>query len=172
MHGELWMNSDHGHRFTEETLDNYCRYTDELFSVHGTVVMNATLKDGSSTKDFTIDQTLFFKKKNGNWVCYEATNEDVSQPVGKVRLTFMDGATVLASDFYDSDASELQTPVVSVPNGKVFSGWVRETVNEEGRKTLTVVFTPDDNGKVTLGSGVNLTPMTLYALFEDAEGGK
>ena len=121
-----------------------------------------------------MDSNLFFRKKDGKWVCYEMTNEDVSQPVGKVRLTFMNGGALLSSEFYDSDCKQLQTPVVSVPEGKVFSGWVREDVDENGSKTLTVVFTPDETGLVTMSNGASLEPMTLYALFEPApsEGGE
>ena len=38
-----------------------------------------------------------------------------------------------------------------------------------GVKELTVVFTPDESGLVTIGTGVTLEPMTLYALFEDPQ---
>lgn len=173
MAGELWMNHDYGHSFKDETVSNYCRYSDDLFSVHGAITMVVTCKDGS-VKEYGVDQSLFFRKKNGNWVCYEMTNEDVSQPVGKVRLTFMNDGVVLSSEFYDTDAQQIQTPVVSVPEGKVFSGWVREDRTADGRTELTVVFTPDESGLVTLGNGSVLQPMTLYALFENAsaEGGE
>ena len=173
MGSELWMNHDYGHSFAGDSVTNYCRYNDELFSAHGYTRLVATLKDGS-TRDYEMDSNLFFRKKDGKWVCYEMTNEDVSQPVGKVRLTFMNGGALLSSEFYDSDCKQLQTPVVSVPEGKVFSGWVREDVDENGSKTLTVVFTPDETGLVTMSNGASLEPMTLYALFEPApsEGGE
>ena len=129
--------------------------------------MNVTLKDGN-TRDYSIDQALFFRKKNGNWVCYEMTNEDVTKPVGKVRITFINDGTTLSSEFYDTNATSLMAPVVATPEGKVFSGWVKEEVNN-GVKELTVVFTPDESGLVTIGTGVTLEPMTLYALFEDPQ---
>lgn len=165
---ELWMNSDRGHTFKEERLNGFAKYNDELFSVHGHLVMETTLKDGGKT-DFTIDQSLFFRKKNGVWVCYDVTNQDITQPVGKVRLTFMNGNEELHSDFYKTDVTSLTTPVVATPEGKVFSGWVKEGVDESGSKTLTIVFTPDENGLVTLAPGTTLEPMVLYALFENAE---
>ena len=96
------------------------------------------------------------------------TNEDVTKPVGKVRLTFIDNnGTTLVDDFFRTDESVLTTPVLSAPEGKVFSGWYKES-NEGGRKELTIVFTPDENGKVTIPDGTTLEPMTLYPLFEDA----
>ena len=33
---------------------------------------------------------------------------------------------------------------------------------------MTVIFQPDDSGIVNIPEGTTLTPMTLYALFEDA----
>ena len=59
--------------------------------------------------------------------------------------------------------------IATVPEGKVFSGWVRETINEDGSTTLTVMFEPDpETGKVSIPEGTVLEPMVLYALFEDA----
>ena len=164
---ELWMNKDNGHRFMNESVTDYCRYSDDLFSARGHVTINVTLKDGN-TKDFEVDQALFFRKKDGAWKCYGMTNEDVTKPVGKVRLTFIDNnGTTLVDDFFDTNPTTLTTPVLTAPEGKVFSGWYKETL-VGNRKELTIVFTPDENGKVMLSSGTSLEPMTLYPLFEDA----
>ena len=57
--------------------------------------------------------------------------------------------------------------MLSAPEGKVFSGWYKEST-VDGRKELTIVFTPDENGKVVIPEGTTLEPMTLYPLFEDA----
>lgn len=169
MQSELWMNADNGHSFDEPEINGYTKYNDELFSVHGKITMHTTLKD-NTTRDYTIDQSYFFSKKNGKWVCYETTNEDISQPVGKVRLAFHDGSgNVLKSEFYETEAASLVAPVLAAPSGKVFTGWVTESVDASGKKTLSVVFTPDENGQVTLGAGSSLVPMDLYPLFENAE---
>ena len=164
---ELWMNKDNGHRFTAESVTDYCKYSDELFSARGHVTMNVTLKDGN-TRDYELDMALFFRKSNGAWKCYGMTNEDVTKPVGKVRLTFIDGnGTTLVDDFFETDASTLTTPVLSAPEGKVFSGWYTEKT-VDGHKELTIMFQPDENGKVTIPSGTTLEPMILRPLFEDA----
>ena len=164
---ELWMNKDNGHRFTAESVTDYCKYSDELFSARGHVTMNVTLKDGN-TRDYELDMALFFRKSNGSWKCYGMTNEDVTKPVGKVRLTFIDGnGTTLVDDFFETDAATLTTPVLSAPEGKVFSGWYTEKT-VDGHKELTIMFQPDENGKVTIPSGTTLEPMTLRPLFEDA----
>lgn len=167
--GELWMQANSGYEFTNESVTNYARYSDSMFSVRVSVDLVVTRTDGTKNT-FEYDRTLFFEKKDsGKWMVVTATNVDVSQPVGRVRITFMNGDTQLVSDFYDTSASQVVTPVISpVPEGKVFSGWARQDVDESGRTTMTVIFQPDDSGIVNIPEGTTLTPMTLYALFEDA----
>ena len=165
---ELWMQDNNGYRFANEAVTEYCRYTDDLFSVRVSLTLNVTRTDGT-VRPYDYNQTLFFRKQNtGKWLAFGMTNKDVSEPVGEVRLTFMDGDTLLTTGFYDTDATSLVTPLISVPEGKVFSGWVRREVGENGVTSLTVVFTPDEQGNVTIPNGTTLTPMTLYALYEDA----
>ena len=167
--GNLWVQDNNGYRFTKEEVSDYARYSDDLFSAHVVLNLNVTRKDGT-TKDFGYDQTLFFRKQDtGKWLAYEATNADVNAPVGKVRLTFMNGDTVLSSEFVKTDATELDTPLVSAPEGKVFIGWYRIDKYDNGT-TYTMAFDPDENGHVTIPNGTTLEPMTLYALFETPSG--
>ena len=167
--GNLWVQDNNGYRFTKEEVSDYARYSDDLFSAHVVLNLNVTRKDGT-TKDFGYDQTLFFRKQDtGKWLVYDATNADVNAPVGKVRLTFMNGDTVLSSEFVKTDATELDTPLVSAPEGKVFIGWYRIDKYDNGT-SYTMVFDPDENGHVTIPNGTTLEPMTLYALFEAPSG--
>ena len=167
--GNLWMQGNNGYRFTKEEVSDYARYSDDLFSARVSLTLNVTRKDGT-TKDFGYDSTLFFRKQDtGKWLVYDATNADVNAPVGKVRLTFMNGDTVLSSEFVKTDATELDTPLVSAPEGKVFIGWYRIDKYDNGT-TYTMVFDPDENGHVTIPNGTPLEPMTLYALFETPSG--
>ncbi len=162
------IQDNNGYTFANESVTEYCRYADDLFSARVTLSLNVTRTDGS-VKEFAIDSTLFFEKQStGKWLAFEMTNVDVQEPVGEVRITFMDGETELSSKFYNTNASELTTPVIATPEGKVFTGWVREDVDENGNTTLTVVFRPDENGHVSIPSGTTLEPMVLRALFEDA----
>ena len=66
------------------------------------------------------------------------------------------------------ESTKLSTPMLSVPAGKVFSGWYRETVQSNGSIVQSLVFVPDENGDVSIPSGTTLEPMPLYPLFEDA----
>ena len=167
--GNLWMQGNNGYRFTKEEVSDYARYSDDLFSARVSLTLNVTRKDGT-TKDFGYDSTLFFRKQDtGKWLVYDATNADVNAPVGKVRLTFMNGDTVLSSEFVKTDATELDTPLVSAPEGKVFIGWYRIDKYDNGT-TYTMAFDPDENGHVPIPNGTTLEPMTLYALFETPSG--
>ena len=165
--GELWMQGHAGYEFANEEVSKFASYGDDLFSVFVSMDLNVTRKDGS-VKTYEFDKTLFFKNMKGTWKVIDWTNVDVSQPVGKVRLTFMDGDTLLTSDFYTTDAKEVITPIMPAPAGKVLSGWA--TISEEdGNTVYTLIFAPDETGRVALAEGTTLTPMTLYAVFEDAD---
>ena len=165
MGSELWMNSDNGHEFQNEEILGYTKYSDSLFSVRASLNMHVKCKDGTE-KDYGVTESMIFIKKNGNWVCSEMTNADITQPVGQVRLTFCDASgKTISSDFYDTDASMLTTPTIPAPEGKTFSGWRRIDVGEDNTSTWTIVFNPDENGNVYL-NGATLEPMTLYPLFE------
>ena len=161
-----WTQKNNGAQFSDEKLSAYCRYTDELFSVRVSMNLDVTRTDGS-LKQFPVNTTLFFKKQGSSWIAYDMTNEDVTKPVGEVRLTFKNGEEVLTTGFVANDATSLTTPIISAPEGKKFAGWVRESYDEKGVKTLTIMFVPDESGNVTLPAGSTLEPMTLYALFKD-----
>lgn len=152
--------------FANETVTDYCRYSDNLFSVRVAVTLNQHRASGS-VKESNIEQSLFFEKQSsGKWLCYAMTAVDVSQPVERVRLTFQDGDNALESNFYDADSTQITCPVVSTPEGKVFSGWVTGETDERGNPVMNLVFQPDETGKVVLPAGTTLEPMTLYPLFE------
>ncbi len=166
---ELWMQSHNGYEFTDVKVSDFNLYPGDLFSVRISMTLNVTRTNGT-VKEYPYAQSMFFQKIEGKWLCIRATNVDITQPVGKVRLTFMVDGTQVHSDFYQTDASELTTPTISpIPEGKVFSGWVRQDTDENGVTTLTLVFLPDASGTVHLPEGNSLEPMVLHALFEDAD---
>lgn len=165
---ELWMQSHMGYEFVDESVTDYCRYTDELFSVRVSLTLNVTRTDGT-VKEYPYAKSMFFHKNDsGRWVCFEETNVDITKPVGKVRLTFMSGDTELTSNFFQTDASEIITPLTTIPEGKVFSGWATLSEDETGNTVYNLVFQPDETGRVSIPEGTTLEPMTLYAVFENA----
>lgn len=152
--------------FVNEAVTNYCRYSDNYFSVRVSITLNQYRSSGS-VKENTIEQSLFFEKQaNGKWLCYTMTAVDVSKSVEKVRLTFMNEDVVLSSDFYDSGLKVLTSPLVIAPEGKVFCGWMVESKNEKNQLIMSLVFQPDNNGVITIPANSDIEPMTLYAYFE------
>lgn len=168
MGSELWMNSDNGHTFLNEEILGYTKHAADLFTVRASMTMHVNCKDGTE-KDYDVIQSMYFSNKNGKWVCTEMTNEDITVPVGQVRLTFCDASgNTLSSQFYDTTVLSITAPVVEAPAGKVFSGWCTVETNEQGQKTWNMVFKPDENGTINLTSGYTLTPMVLHPLFTAA----
>ena len=165
--GELWMQGHAGYKFANEEVTKFASYGEDLFSVYVSLDLLVTRQDGTE-RTYDFDKTLFFQNQSGSWKVIDWTNVDVSQPIGKVRLTFKNGDTELLSKMFQNDIDEIITPIINAPEGQVFSGWVREDVAEDGTTTLTVVFEPDETGKVLLPEGYVLEPMTLFAWFEDA----
>ena len=165
---ELWMQNHAGYQFANESVTNYARYSEDICSVRVKLDLIVTRIDGS-TRTWDFNQSMFFRKNEaGKWLCFESTNVDVSEPVGKVRLTFMQGDTQLTTDFYETNAKEVITPKLPVPEGQVFSGWVTVSKNDNGDTVYNVEFQPGEDGTVKLPEGSTLKPMTLYALFQDA----
>jgi len=162
-----WTKGNNGYSFANDSVTGYAKYSDSLFSVYVTTELTINLTDGG-TQVKPINATLLFERQNGKWKVIRMTNADISEPVGEVRLTFMNDETVLDSKFVENDATELQTPVVSTPEGKVFAGWMTKTVNAEGKEEWNLIFTPDESGYVSIPAGSTLEPMTLYAYFENA----
>ena len=162
-----WTKGNNGISFANDTVSNYCRYGDSMFSVYATTEMTIKLTDGG-TQNKSINSTLLFNKQGGSWKVTKMTNADIAETVGQVRLTFMNGDDILSRDFYDMESETLETPRLSVPAGKVFSGWYRETIKADGSREQSLVFVPDENGDVTIPSGTTLEPMVLYPLFENA----
>ena len=161
------------YEFANESVTGYYRYTDDLFSVHVKLSMFVTRTDDTE-KEYAVDHTFFFKNQKGTWKCVNMINVDVSQQIARVRLTFKSDDTIVSTNFYDNDVTTLTVPMLTAPEGHSFTGWVREDLDESGNKTLTLVFTPDEDGNVTLPSNSELVPMTLYPLFEaitNSDGG-
>lgn len=163
---ELWVQDYSGYEFVDQTVTDYARYSDNLFSVRVKMTLNVTRTNGT-VKPWSFDQSMFFQKgASGKWLCFESTNKNVSEPVGKVRLTFMQGENQLHTDFYETNAKEVITPNFSIPAGQVFSGWI--TIhNQDGQTIYNLEFVPDETGVVKLPEGTTLKPMTLYALIQN-----
>jgi len=151
-----------------ESVTGYYRHSDKLFSVHVDLTMHVTRTDGS-VKEYVVDHSFFFEKKGNTWKCVNMINVDIQEQTASVRLTFKSGDNVLFTNMFADDTTTLQPPVVTAPEGQVFAGWYILETAADGTPAYTLVFTPDENGVVTLPMDTKLEPMVLYALFENAQ---
>ena len=158
-----WTKKNNGYSFSNESVTGYSSYSDTLFSVYASADMTIKLTDGG-TQEKDIHATFLYQKQGSEWKVIRMTNADVSVPVGQVRITFVNDDTVITSEFYDTDASQVDPPELSVPEGKKFVGWLNKDTAE-----WYLVFAPDESGVCTIPVGTTLEPMTVYAYFEDAE---
>lgn len=163
----MWMQNCNGYKFENQAVTDFYSYSDSLFSANVYMDLNVTRTNGT-VKTYTVDTTLFFELQGSSWKCTEMTNVDVTKQISEVRITFMNEDVELSSLFYATDTRHLTAPVMSAVEGKTFAGWYRQDTDESGNTTYSLVFTPDENGIVSVPSGYELEPMTLYALFEDA----
>ena len=152
----------------EESITGYHRHSDKLFSVHVELSMFVTRTD-DTVKEYEVDHSFFFELQGKTWKCINMTNVDIRQQTASVRLTFKTGDSVIFTNLFAEDVHTIEAPMVTAPEGKVFDGWYRQDVAADGSISYTLVFTPNENGLITLPSGTKLEPMTLYALFVDAQ---
>ena len=161
---EIWIKTTAGHSFTGETVSNFQRYGEDLFSAQVSMHMDVKRSNGSA-KPYEVDNTLFFHRTNGVWRAFEMTNVDVQEEIVHSRLVLMDGQEELGRLFVYSEDHSFTPPAPPERPGQRFAGWaIRE---QEGNSvTMTVLFQPDEAGSVTLPAGYELKPMALYAAFE------
>ena len=165
--GERFVNKWSSFEFNNESCSDYYRSSDNLFSIR---VMTEThievISFGGSTRIIEQDLTLFFTlDEDGRWIASDMTNFNVQDLTEEVRLTFMQDENVLVSQFVNTADKKFVTPPPTVPEGKVFAGWCKQVVTEEGT-TWSLVFEPSEDGTIDLTTVSDLEPMVLYPLFE------
>ncbi len=167
---ELWFKGYARYDFSDYTISEYYRYTDDLFSARIQITLNTYRNDGS-LKDFPINTTMFLEKNEaGQWLVNNMTNVDIHEILTQVRLTWMQDNEVLASDMVDASTNFLTPPAVTAPEGKEFIGWFTETTDAEGNVTLSLVFAPTESGTISLADAYVLEPMVLQARFDTPKG--
>lgn len=163
---EVWMLTNVDAQFENETITSFYRYSDEIYSIRVRMSAYVTRVNGTQ-KEYIVEKTLIFQQEEDTWVCADMIDQDLSTLDQTVRITFMDGDTVLSTEFYDTDLQELTTPLLTNSSGHTVTGWYLEEIDGNGIAHQILVFTPDSNGTVLIPEDVKLEPMTLYAKFDD-----
>jgi hypothetical protein len=160
-----WMQGYLGFKFGKETITDFYRYSDTLYSAKVSLTLDVTRKNGT-VKNYDLSSTFFLEKQGDQWKAIEMTNVEVQEQVTMVRLTYKDAdGNMLSSELVDANIKGLTTPTVTVPDGKVFDGWYKEITDAQGNITLSKQFTPDANGNVTIVD--TLEPMVLVPQFTE-----
>ena len=160
-----WMQNYASYKLgTAEISDYYC-YSDEYYSARVALTLKVTRKDGS-IKEYQLDNTFFLKKTGDQWKVWEMINSNPQDTVTAVRLSFVVDDQVIHTEMVDAQSSKLTLPQVTVPEGKTFTGWFTQKVDEAGATTLELAFEPSEDGTVRLPADAVLEPMTLYALYQ------
>lgn len=162
---QSWLQNYLGYEFSQESITNYCRYGEDLFSARISIDLNVTRTKGT-IKTFSLDTTFFVEKNGSSWKIIEMTNVDVQQVLTQVRMTYMLDGEILSSHMLSNTVTTLTPPTVEVPEGKTFAGWFLESVDDNGDTTYTLAFQTGENGNVYLPTGYTLEPMVVHALFQ------
>lgn len=164
----VFINKYINHYFSKKAfaVSQFARYSDGSFSANVTLELRVQ-RDEDYTKSYQSSITYFFAmEENGKLLVYQTTNMDVTAQTQQVRLNFVSEDQQVASMMVDVESESIQLPEVTAPEGKVFQGWAVQTTGNDGNITMTILFTPTENGIVFLSEGTVLEPMTLYAVFE------
>ena len=163
----VFMQDYQGYRFDDSAtaVSDFYRYNENLFSAHVTLALKVTRVNGT-IKTYEAGTTYFFtKQEDGVFRVTDITNIKIQQTRQQVRFTYViDDAS--QSAMVDTDAKTISFPKVTPPEGYSLRGWAQQEQDETGRTVMTIVFTPNENGEVSLAGTQPLAPMTLYPIFE------
>ena len=155
-------------RFLDDktSVSDFTRYNENLFSARIQLTMEIKRLSGRQTKYLEMNTTYFFTKLEKGWRVTDITNVPVHEKTELVRLRFFAEGSLLDSQMVNAHETGITLPTVSAPEGQILKGWAKQETNDQGQITMTVVFTPDETGKVTLPEDTTLEPMDLYPVFE------
>ncbi len=165
-----WVQSYNSYSFNESVtkVSDFYRYSDSLYSVNVQLELQVNRNDG--TKTFSINKTYFFtKKSSGKFLVNQYISGNAQDRLEQVRLTFVQDGETLETQMVSSTARSLTPPSITPPEGKVLQGWARQEIAENGKVTMTVLFTPGEDGTALLSGDTVLEPTTLYPVFANRE---
>jgi len=160
-----WMQSFTKYEFGNTLITEYYGYTPSYCSARIDRSLFVTRKNGT-VKEYKISSTFFLEKRSDGWKVVKMTNENMSEIITEVRITFYSDDEIVQNETINANVHELYFPIIDSTEGKTFSGWFTKSLNDKGETVMTLTFKPDENGKVTLPDDYTLKPMKLYAVFE------
>lgn len=158
LESDPWMSSNFAPTYANERITAFYRCSEDVFCVW--VDMTAYVKRNNGTvKEYQISQSMIFQQGESGLYCIGTTDRSPRWLEPQVRITFMNEDICLSSELYPESITTLQTPLLGTGEEGTLTGWVCADTG--------MVFSPDSNGLVTLPEGMPLSPMVLYAQFND-----
>ena len=158
LESEPWMSSNFAPTYANERVTAFYRCSEDVFCVW--VDCTAFVKRNNGTvKEYQISQSMIFQQGESGLYCIGTTDRSARWLEPQVRITFMNEDICLSSELYPESITALQTPLLGTGEEGTLTGWVCADTG--------MVFSPDSNGLVTLPEGMPLSPMVLYAQFND-----
>lgn len=154
-----WMQGYQGYDFGPETVTDFYRYSDSLYSAKVTVDLNVVRPDGT-VKVYALSTTFFLQLQDAGWKVIEMTNVDVQAQNEQVRFTFVADDQVLATQMVEVSAKKVTPPQVTAPEGQSLRGWFVQAGKLE----------QDADGNILIPADFAMEPMTVYSLFGNGEG--
>ena len=151
----------------QELVTDFCRYSEDLFSLRVILPMYVTCTDGT-TQEHRVDHGFLFQRSGSGWKCITMAPGGFAPQADAVRLTFLVGDSVVYTNLIAQDTATLTLPLITAPAGMTFGGWCRADTAADGTTAYTLIFAANGSGTVTLPAGTLLEPMTLQAIFTSA----
>ncbi len=154
-----------GYEFADISITKFYQYSETYFSARVNMTLNVIRTDGS-IKPFYLETTFFVRQnEEGAWLVETMTNVDVQVAVHYVKLVYFNGNALVHSEWVETDTRTITLPQVTPPKGKEFMGWYTKTTDGLN-VSYGLVFSPSEDGTVTLPEDYTLVPMVLYAQFQ------
>ena len=133
-------------------LSEYCRYSDELFSVRVALTQNI-IRTSGTLKVYQLEKTYFISTIDGEYRVTAYTNEHVTQTIEQNLLIFItDDGEIVQSVSGDAIS-------VTTPPAEDLLGWATRTEDQDGNILMTIRVLPD--GTILDGT----EPMILYPVY-------
>ena len=163
---EPWPQEADETAISRQSVSEYVRYAEDLFSARVKMTVTFTFEEEPSQRR-SLDSIFFFQRGQNGWKVIAMTNEDITAQTRQVRLTFIHEETELLTTFCDSRIPHLYAPLITAPEGYMMIGWGEKVTAEDGSVRIDPIFTPSENGKITIPQDMDLRPMTLYPVWEE-----
>lgn len=144
-------------------VDQFYRYSDDLFSARTTVKLDIKGKDGKITSYDFRTTYFFYPNSTGNYMAMQRLESDLQQIRTTVRISYTYGNSVLHTEHVRTDTPVLMPPLITDSDGTPATYWY--ALNEDGSHRRILALQSDGTYALLDGQAVDI--MTLYPEFKE-----